>query len=140
MSLDEWICYGIPEETQAEASQWIAQLDGDDVSAGMRSRFSVWLDADPMNRWAYEELSLVWARVATLSDRRVQIHESKVLIFPSTDATPVQKASTHAWWQSAAAILLIVAGFSFAWLSPAPAIESGSTENAQTDHLSFGFE
>ncbi|GMG86764.1 FecR/PupR family sigma factor regulator [Biformimicrobium ophioploci] len=140
MSLDEWICYGIPEETQAEASGWIARLDGDDVSAEMRSRFSLWLDADPTNRWAYEELSLVWARVATLSDRRAQIHESKVLIFPTPDTAPVQKVSKHSWWQSAAAILLIVAGFSFAWLSPVPVIESGSTENTQADHFLFGFE
>lgn len=49
-----------PEETEREASEWIARLNADDVSADDRARFEAWLARHPLNARAYEELAATW--------------------------------------------------------------------------------
>ena len=112
MSIDEWVGFGIPEEIQAEASAWIGRLDSDTVSPEMRAEFSAWLGEDPMHRWAFEELSALWARVSTLQDMRHLVDDSVVLNFPleSLQKHLPKPPSGPSWWQSSAAIVLIVLG------------------------------
>jgi len=47
-------------EVEREASEWIARLDADDVSADDRARFEVWLHAHPLHARTYQELSETW--------------------------------------------------------------------------------
>jgi transmembrane sensor len=48
------------EEVEREASEWIARLDADDISAEDRARFEVWRHSHPLHARAYEELSDTW--------------------------------------------------------------------------------
>lgn len=126
MQLDEWLCIGIPDEVMDEASAWLARLDADHVSLDERQQLSVWLDEDPLHRWAFEELSLLFARVSTLGGVRGQIDAPRVLIFPHAappqesvaTVTAPSQGSGHQW-QHAAALLLIVLGLVFALRGPA---------------------
>jgi transmembrane sensor len=46
--------------TEREASDWIARMHADDVSADDRERFEAWLRAHPCNEKAYAELLATW--------------------------------------------------------------------------------
>src|SRR5437016_3238083 len=47
-------------KVEREASEWIARLNADDVSADDRARFEVWRVAHPLHARAYDELSATW--------------------------------------------------------------------------------
>src|SRR5437667_8345341 len=47
-------------EVEGEASEWIARLNANDVSADDRARFEVWRVAHPLRARAYDELSATW--------------------------------------------------------------------------------
>ena len=49
-------------KVEQEASEWIARLDADDVTAEDRARFEAWRSAHPRNARAFEELSRTWQR------------------------------------------------------------------------------
>lgn len=67
-SLRDWIGEDIPDVIMADAAHWLALLDSDRCHAADRLGFARWLDEDPRHRWAFEELSEVWARLRTLKD------------------------------------------------------------------------
>jgi transmembrane sensor len=52
------------KEVEREASEWIARLDADDVSAEDRTRFDVWLHSHPLHARAYEDLLGTWRQLA----------------------------------------------------------------------------
>ena len=127
MQLDEWLCIGIPEEVLDQASAWLARLDADHVSLAERQLLSRWLDEDPTHRWAFDELSQLFARTATLSQARSQVNAPRVLLFPQPSPAATEPTATSTspmpagtgandtgplsyHWQSVVAILLIVAG------------------------------
>lgn len=111
-SFDEWIGAGIPDHILDEAIDWITRLDSDAVSCLDRENFSKWLDQEPMHRWAFEELSEVWAKVNTLSDLKILTGRDNVVPFNKTPtAVPITKPlEGPKWWQAAACIALIVMG------------------------------
>ncbi len=49
-----------PEDTEREASDWVARMNADDVTADDRARFEAWLRAHPCNAKAYAELADTW--------------------------------------------------------------------------------
>ncbi|WP_250460389.1 FecR/PupR family sigma factor regulator [Microbulbifer litoralis] len=123
MQLDEWLCIGIPEDVLEQASAWLARLDADHVSLDERQRLSVWLDEDPLHRWAFEELSQLYARAATLSQVRGQIAAPRVLMFPQPAPVPAPASPTPTGegdtdhtaprplrWQPVVALVLIAIG------------------------------
>jgi transmembrane sensor len=69
-SLDDWITQEIPESIQEDAAHWMAQLDSEQCNEADRLAFARWLDGDPRHRWAFQELSEVWAQLRTLTDVR----------------------------------------------------------------------
>jgi transmembrane sensor len=48
------------EQAEREASEWIARLQADDVSAEDRARFAAWREAHPLHGKMYEELAATW--------------------------------------------------------------------------------
>src|SRR5689334_8032291 len=50
------------KDSQREASEWIARLNADDVSAEDLARFETWKRAHPLNAEAYEQVLLTWRR------------------------------------------------------------------------------
>ncbi|WP_346838409.1 DUF4880 domain-containing protein [Microbulbifer sp. SAOS-129_SWC] len=125
MQLDEWLCIGIPDDVMEQASAWLARLDADHVSLDERQQLSVWLDEDPLHRWAFEELSQLNARVASLSHVRGQIHAPQVMIFPqviTASASPATDCAVsyrhNRRRHSVVALLLIAVGLAFALQAP----------------------
>ena len=49
---------------ESQASEWIARLNSDDVSAEDRARFEVWRQRHPRHARAYAELSATWHEIA----------------------------------------------------------------------------
>jgi transmembrane sensor len=48
------------DQVAREASEWIARLNADDVSADDRARFEAWRSAHPLHARAHEALSATW--------------------------------------------------------------------------------
>lgn len=48
------------KEVEREASEWVARLDAEDVSAEDRARFEVWRHSHPLHARTYEELLGTW--------------------------------------------------------------------------------
>ena len=67
-SYSDWIGRNVPDVIMEDAAAWMALLDSPDCSAADRVSFARWLSEDPMHRWAFEELSEVWARLRSLTD------------------------------------------------------------------------
>jgi ferric-dicitrate binding protein FerR (iron transport regulator) len=110
MSIDEWVGFEIPEEISNQAAQWIARLDSDSINDDDYKAFSNWLEEDPINRFAFEELSEMWARIGTLGEYKHQINESKVLNFPQSTNHIKTASNRPSNVQQITAIILILIG------------------------------
>ena len=53
------------EQTQREASAWVARLAADDVTADDRARFELWREAHPYHAKVFDELSATWREIAS---------------------------------------------------------------------------
>ena len=56
----------IGQKTYDRACDWIVLLDSDKITAKDRAEFVRWLNREPENAIAYEEMSQLWARIGTL--------------------------------------------------------------------------
>ncbi|MBV1908390.1 MAG: DUF4880 domain-containing protein [Kangiellaceae bacterium] len=113
MTIDEWSGDGIPDEVSEQASRWIAMLDSEEIDPLEWNNFSKWLEQDPMNRWAFEELSEVWARLETLGDSRHLLDEPHVIVLPIANNNHAQETSIANQRHSIIAISLILVGLFF---------------------------
>ncbi|MBC3765578.1 FecR/PupR family sigma factor regulator [Neptunicella marina] len=68
MNVDEWVGYGLPEHTMDQAVAWLVKLESGEMEESEYRQFSQWLDSQPEHRWAFEELSAVWAKTSTLKE------------------------------------------------------------------------
>src|ERR1700733_7709886 len=105
----------IPDASEAErvASEWIARLNADDVSADDRARFEAWRTAHPMYARAYEALSATWDQC--------------------TAARPIVRAVSFAESMSEAAVAVMVATTGwlyFGRLAPDTTFSTTSGEHA----------
>ena len=66
--LRDWVGQDIPEVMLDDAAAWMAALDSERCTSADRIAFARWLAEDSRHRWAFEELSEVWARLKTLAD------------------------------------------------------------------------
>jgi len=111
-SLHEWIGEEIPDVIMDDAARWLALLDSDLCNAADRLGFARWLDEDTRHRWAFEELSEVWARLRTLKDVGTATQHPDIIRLP-TARLPAErykasdKTRPRSDW-SALAVALIV--------------------------------
>ena len=93
-------------KVEQEASEWIARLDADDVTAEDRARFETWRRAHPCHARAFEDLSQTWNRFlkAPPSAAEGTFDESRSL--QSANA----RRGLWSWALAASAILLTVLG------------------------------
>lgn len=110
MSLDEWVGHGIPDEVIDLAIVWIAKLDSQNLTEQERQSFYCWLDEDPTHRWAFEELSEIWAKTSLLKDKEHLVEQSRVLHFPSAINEDTHNPIISANSLSYIAIVLILLG------------------------------
>jgi transmembrane sensor len=114
-SLGDWIPEDIPEAIMDDAARWMALLDSEQCNEADRLSFAIWLDEDPQHRWAFQELSEVWARLRTLADVKPLLDQPVVSRLPSVrPAKPpgaVQAMERHRDWSALAASVLVALGF-----------------------------
>ena len=65
--LQDWFVEEIPEAIRRDAERWMVLLDSERCGEAERLAFARWLEEDPRRRWAFEELSTVWAKLHMLS-------------------------------------------------------------------------
>ena len=116
MSVDEWVGHGIPDEIIDLAIVWIAKLDSQSLTESEKLEFYHWLDDDPMHRWAFEELSEIWAKTSLLKDKAHLIEQSQILHFPAPTNHNSEKSISWFKNPSYLAILFIVASILLPWL------------------------
>jgi transmembrane sensor len=93
-SLRDWIGEDIPDVIMADAAAWLALLDSDRCHAADRLGFARWLDEDPRHRWAFEELSEVWAKLRTLRDVGTALDHPAVVRLPTARLPGEPRAGT----------------------------------------------
>lgn len=123
-----WIGESIPDAIMDDAASWMAVLDAERCNEGDRLAFARWLDEDTQHRWAFEELSEVWARLRTLTDVEpmlqspnvVPITNNKSAAAPLILSEPVPLRSD---WSTLAAISIVVLGAAVHTLVSSPGEE-----------------
>jgi transmembrane sensor len=130
--LPDWRGENVPDVVMDDAASWMALLDSERSTEADRIGFARWLDEDPTHRWAFEELSEVWARLRTLSDVEPLLEQDKIVRLPSaTPSVPRTHNSTlpgpRRDWSAAAAIAFVALGAA-AHLALSPASETFATD------------
>jgi len=105
----------IPEIVLEDGAAWMALLDSERCNEADHVAFARWLDEDARHRWAFEELSEVWARLKTLSDVQPLIERSNVMRLPNTtpartDALAAPATSGGSGWSAIAAMAIVTLG------------------------------
>lgn len=116
-ALGEWIAEEIPPPITDDAAGWLALLDSERCTEADRLAFARWLDEDRRHRWAFQELSEVWAQLRTLDEVRPLMDRPGVKVLPSArPAAPPAPAAREAsrWeWSTVLACVLAVTGMAF---------------------------
>ncbi len=124
MDLEDWTGRNIPEAVMDDAAAWLALLDAERCHDADRLAFARWLGEDPCHRWAFEELSEVWARLHTLADVRPLLDDPRIVRFPARDRPAggtSSQAAPQSDWTGLAASLLVVLGLAAHVLGAPPA-------------------
>jgi len=115
-----------PELVREEASDWIARLQADDVTAEDRIKFDAWRNAHPLNARAYDELMSTWQRFS-VAGRTVRAVSFGTAMH---DATRVRRhRRTRIAAVAAAAMIVLCLGW---WWQrqPLSSFETGIGEHA----------
>ena len=147
MSLDGWIARGVPEEVADVAIQWVARLDSNEISDADRAAFFAWLDASPINRWAYNDISESWTKLSTLNEMGHRVDRAKVLQFPqkvspatvSGSVSGLVSTKVHqSSWPAIAAMSLMVVGLVLSLSLGTASNQRFTAEQLQVDELQDG--
>jgi transmembrane sensor len=96
----------IGQKTYDLACDWIILLDSDAVTAAERAEFVRWLNQEPENSIAYNEMSQLWARLDTLGT----VPECTEELFPVSplNLRPASKSQNFSQWVLASIFLIAV--------------------------------
>lgn len=97
------------ENTEREASEWIARLNADDVSADDRACFESWRAAHPRHAQAYNALSATWRSLETCGPL-----VRAVTFGQAMNAATAPPASRRHWAVAATAASVALVGFCMA--------------------------
>jgi transmembrane sensor len=109
------IVHRLPDVTQVEreASEWIARLNADDVSADDRTRFEAWHAAHPLHARAYVDLSGTWKQFTAAGPFVRAVSFANSVKDVTTLRTPRRRSALLA----AAACIVVMSGLSWFFLS-----------------------
>ena len=111
-AITDWISESVPEAVMDKAAAWVARLDSEQCDAADLVAFARWLGEEPRHRWAFQDLSEVWARLRTLSDIGPMLDDPKVVKLPAPVHAETQHHGTpHRDWSAAAISVILLVGF-----------------------------
>ena len=117
--LQDWIVEEIPEAIRRDAERWLVLLDSERCGEAERLAFARWLEEDPRRRWAFEELSTVWAKLRTLSELPALKRQAGVVDLFRSLPPPAQPGAERPFRASdratVTAALLVALGLAFHW-------------------------
>lgn len=99
-----------------EASDWIARLNADDVSAEDQARFNAWKRAHPLNSQVFEELSRTWQRFLQASSMVRTTTWGASVVLEEGRERPRRWSLALA---AAAAVVMLLSGLYLQWSVPA---------------------
>jgi transmembrane sensor len=111
----DWLGENISDVVMDDAASWMAILDSERCNMADRAAFAQWLDEDVSHRWAFEELSEVWAKLRTLNDVEPLLQQPDVVVFPRVTVaqispSTVAKDNVRSDWSTLAVSVLIGIG------------------------------
>jgi transmembrane sensor len=115
------------DRIEREASERIARLNADDVSADDRARFEAWCRAHPLHARAYDELSATWCEFTAAGPlvRAVSFGQSM------NEAAKVVRPRRRWLWAAAAAVAIVAAGLAWHTVrAPGATFETAIGEHA----------
>jgi transmembrane sensor len=77
------------DQAEREASEWIARLNADDVTAADRTRFEAWQGAHTVNAKAYADLSATWQALSNSGPLVRAVNFGQVM--NAASSTPVRR-------------------------------------------------
>lgn len=121
-ALQDWFVEEIPEAIRRDAERWMVLLDSQRCGEAERQAFARWLEEDPRRRWAFEELSAVWAKLHMLAELPALKREAGVVELgklPRDSSEPTAGRPFRASDQATvAAALLAGLGLVLHWVGP----------------------
>lgn len=98
-----------PQATEREASDWVARMNADDVTADDHARLEVWLRAHPCNAKAYAELTATWDELRKSGPLVRAVQFGQVMNAASAQPARARRRRAGALAATAAAIVLSAA-------------------------------
>lgn len=99
-----------PQDTEREASDWVARMNADDVTADDRVHFEAWLHAHPCNAKAYAELVATWNELVRSGPLVRAVYFGQVM-----NAASARYARAPRWRAGALAATVVAIVLSMAW-------------------------
>lgn len=99
-----------PEDTAREASDWVARMNADDVTADDHARLEEWLRAHPSNAKAYAELVATWNELVRSGPLVRAVHFGQLM-----NAASARSASAPRWLAGALAATVAAIALGTAW-------------------------
>jgi transmembrane sensor len=137
-SMTDWFSNNVSDVVMDDAASWMAILDSERCNLSDRVAFAQWLDEDPSHRWAFEELSEVWAKLRILNDVEPLLDQPNVLPFPSVSMSAIppaasrQQAAPSDWSTLAVALIVGIGSIAhFGLASPSDEFITGVGESRQ---------
>jgi transmembrane sensor len=124
-----------PEQIEREASEWIARLNADDLSADDRARFEAWRSRHPLNARTYEELSATLQRFVSAGPLVRAVSFAQSMNEAATGSSSHSNVPPRRYWAfaAAAAAVIVIAAigwFSYDRLSPGTTFSTAVGEQA----------
>ena len=135
-SMTDWFSNNVSDVVMDDAASWMAILDSERCNMSDRVAFAQWLDEDPSHRWAFEELSEVWAKLRILNDVEPLLQQPNVVPFPSVNLSTIPRTDSRqqgppSEWSTMVVALLVGIGsiLHFALASPSDEFITGVGES-----------
>lgn len=113
-----------------EAAVWTWRLDSGELTADERGKLDAWLRADVRHRRTFQELSLTWSALDRLAERAGDEQIAAV-----ARAQRPRRFLRKAYWQAAAAAVLMMAIGVSLWIAQRPGMQVVSTAVGQQRHV-----
>src|SRR6185437_3379033 len=118
-----------------EAAVWTWRLDSGTLTAAERGGLEAWLREDPRHRRTFEELSLTWSALNRLTegaqDASLEAAEPPAPRRGLFAALRPALRGRRAYWESAAAAVLVIALGTALWISRRPGMQVVATAVGQ---------